>query len=180
VEVAIGVDPSKSSLAVAAVDPLGRVVGTAEFSNDPRGHRALLRWARERGPDRVIGIECSLSFGATLSRLLLQSGEDVREVPTTLTHRQRGRRASQGKSDMVDSVAIARIVASGEVLPSAHRLEVLADLRALVDYRDQLVRARDPGGEPDSCRSGERPARLRNAGCRTFGPRGTGPRRGPC
>jgi transposase len=142
VEVAIGVDPSKSSLAVAAVDPLGRVVGTAEFSNDPRGHRALLRWARERGPDRVIGIECSLSFGATLSRLLLQSGEDVREVPTTLTHQQRRRRASQGKSDLVDSVAIARIVASGEVLPSAHRLEVLTDLRALVEYRDQLVRAR--------------------------------------
>jgi transposase len=142
VEVAIGVDPSKSSLAVAAVDPLGRVVGTAEFSNDSRGHRALLRWARERGPDRVIGIECSLSFGATLSRLLLQSGEDVREVPTTLTHQQRRRRASQGKSDLVDSVAIARIVASGEVLPSAHRLEVLTDLRALVEYRDQLVRAR--------------------------------------
>ena len=141
-EVAIGVDPSKSSLAVAAVDPLGRVVGTAEFPNDSRGHRTLLRWARERGPDRVIGIECSLSFGATLSRLLLQSGEDVREVPTTLTHQQRRRRASQGKSDLVDSVAIARIVASGEVLPSAHRLEVLTDLRALVEYRDQLVRAR--------------------------------------
>ena len=141
-EVAIGVDPSKSSLAVAAVDPLGRVVGTAEFPNDPRGHRTLLRWARERGPDRVIGIECSLSFGAALSRLLLQSGEDVREVPTTLTHQQRRRRASQGKSDLVDSVAIARIVASGEVLPSANRLEVLTDLRALVEYRDQLVRAR--------------------------------------
>jgi transposase len=142
VEVAIGVDPSKSSLAVAAVDPLGRVVGTAEFPNDSRGHRTLLRWARERGPDRVIGIECSLSFGATLSRLLLRSGEDVREVPTTLTHRQRRRRASQGKSDLVDSVAIARIVASGEVMPSARRLEVLTDLRALVEYRDQLVRAR--------------------------------------
>ena len=62
-EVAIGVDPSKSSLAVAAVDPLGRVVGTAEFSNNPRGHRALLEWVGERGPDRVIGIECSLSYG---------------------------------------------------------------------------------------------------------------------
>lgn len=102
----------------------------------------MLGWVGERGPDRVIGIECSLSYGATLSRVLLRSGEDVREVPTTLTHRQRRRRASQGKSDMVDSVAIARIVASGEVLPSAHRLEVLADLRALVEYRDQLVRAR--------------------------------------
>jgi transposase len=42
----------------------------------------------------------------------------------------------------VDAVAVARIVASGEVLPSAHRVEVLTDLRALVDYRDQQVRAR--------------------------------------
>jgi transposase len=142
VEVAIGVDPHKGSLAVAAVDPLGRVLGAGEFSNDPRGHRALLGWVRERGADRVIGIECSLSYGASLSRLLLAAGEDVREVPTTLTYRERRRRASQGKSDLVDSVAIARIVASGEVLPSAHRVEVLTDLRALVDYRDQLVRAR--------------------------------------
>jgi len=142
VEVAIGVDPAKGSLAVAAVDPLGRVLDAREFSNDPGGHRALLGWVRERDRDRVIGIECSLSYGAALSRLLLHSGEDVREVPTTLTFRERRRRHSQGKSDLVDSVAIARIVASGEVLPSAHRVEVLTDLRALVDYRDQLVRAR--------------------------------------
>jgi transposase len=142
VEVAIGVDPAKGSLAVAAVDPLGRVLDAGEFSNDPRGHRALLGWVRDRAPDRVIGIECSLSYGAALSRLLLCSGEDVREVPTTLTFQQRRRRGSQGKSDLVDSVAIARIVASGEVLPSAHRIQVLSDLRALVDYRDQLVRAR--------------------------------------
>jgi transposase len=142
VEVAIGVDPAKGSLAAAAVDPLGKVLDAREFSNDPTGHKALLGWARERGPDRVIGVECSLSYGASLSRLLLGAGEDVREVPTTLTHRERRRRRSQGKSDLVDSVAIARIVASGEVLPSAHREEALADLRALVDYRDQLVRAR--------------------------------------
>lgn len=141
-EVAIGVDPHKGSLAVAAVDPLGKVGGTGEFSNDPRGHRALLGWIRGQDPDRVIGIECSLSYGASLSRVLLAAGEDVREVPTTLTSRERRRRRSQGKSDLVDSVAIARIVAGGEVLPSAHRVEMLADLRALVDYRDQLVRTR--------------------------------------
>jgi transposase len=142
VEVAIGIDPAKGSLAVAAVDALGRVLGAREFPNDPRGHRALLGWVRERDPDRVIGIECSLSYGASLSRFLLHSGEDVREVPTRLTFQERRRRGSQGKSDLVDSVAIARIVASGEVLPSAHRVQVLTDLRALVDYRDQLVRAR--------------------------------------
>ena len=141
-EMAIGVDPAKGSLAVAAVDVLGRVLDAREFSNDPRGHRALLGWVRERGPNSVIGIECSLSYGASLSRFLLDAGEDVREVPTTLTFQQRRRRHAQGKTDLVDSVAIARIVASGEILPSAHRVEALADLRALVDYRDQLVRAR--------------------------------------
>ena len=141
-EVAIGIDPAKSSLAVAAVDPLGKVLGAGEFSNDAKGHRALLRWVLERGRDRVIGIECAASYGAGLSRLLLGCEEDVREVPTTLTHRERRRRASQGKSDLVDSVAIARIVASGEDLPSPRRLELLSDIRALVDYRDQLVRAR--------------------------------------
>jgi Transposase len=103
VEVAIGVDPAKGSLAVAAVDPLGRVLGAREFSNDPKGHRALLGWVRERDPDRVIGIECSLSYGASLSRLLLHAGEDVREVPTRLTAHERRRRGSQGKPDLVDS-----------------------------------------------------------------------------
>jgi hypothetical protein len=77
-----------------------------------------------------------------LSSVLLGAGEDVRQVPTTLTHRERRRPHALGKSDLVDSVAIARIVASGEVLSSAHRVEALTDLRALVDYRDQLVRAR--------------------------------------
>jgi transposase len=39
-------------------------------------------------------------------------------------------------------VATAQLTTSGEVLPSAHRVEVLTDIRALVEYRDQLVRAR--------------------------------------
>jgi hypothetical protein len=87
VEVAIGIDPAKDSLAVAAVDALGRCLALP-ISNDSKGHRA------------------------------------------------------QGKSDLVDSVAIARIAASGEELPSARMLELLTDIRALVGFRDQLVRAR--------------------------------------
>jgi transposase len=39
-------------------------------------------------------------------------------------------------------VAIARVVAADETLPSARRTALLADLKLLVDYRDQLVRAR--------------------------------------
>jgi transposase len=70
------------------------------------------------------------------------SGEDVHEVPPSLTAGQRRRRRFQGKSDVVDSVAIARVVAGEQALPSASRQGLLSDLRLLVDYRDQLVRAK--------------------------------------
>jgi transposase len=140
-EVAIGIDTHKASLAAAAVDALGRVLGIREFANDPTGHRSLLRWVAEQGQPRTVGIEGSLSYGSAAARALLAQGEDVREVAPSLTHLER-RRRSKGKSDPVDAVAIARVVAADETLPSARRTALLADLKLLVDYRDQLVRAR--------------------------------------
>jgi transposase len=62
--------------------------------------------------------------------------------PSVATHAERRKRRSQGKSDLVDAVAIARVVARDEDLPSARRTGKLSDLKLLVDYRDQLVRAR--------------------------------------
>jgi transposase len=140
-EVAVGVDSHKASLAAAAVDPVGRVLGAREFPNDPKAHEALLRWVRGYGSSRRIGIECSLSYGSAAAKYLLSEGEDVREVPTSLAVRQR-RRRHQGKSDLIDAVAIARVVATEKDLPSASRVALLSDLRLLVDYRDQLVHAR--------------------------------------
>jgi transposase len=140
--VAIGVDSHKSSLAAAGVDELGRSLGAREFANTPAGHKRLLGWARAVGEARVIGVEGSGIYGAGLAGFLLLAGEDVREVPASLTHRERRRKASQGKSDVVDALAIARVVAREKELPTPERSVVLADLKALCDYRDQLVRAR--------------------------------------
>lgn len=131
-----------SVLAAAAVDELGRALGAREFRNNPTGHRALLRWARARGEPRTIRVEGSGSYGAGLARHLLSVGETVREVPASLAHRERRRKGSQGKSDPVDALAIARVVAREEELPSPERTGVLQDLKLLSDYRDQLVRSR--------------------------------------
>jgi transposase len=141
VEVAIGIDTHKGSLAAAAVDPLGRVLDVREFANDPKGHRSLVQWVKLQEHPRRIGIEGSLSYGAAAARTLLEGSEDVREVAPSLTHLER-RRRSKGKSDPIDAVAIARVVAAEETLPSARRTTLLSDLKLLVDYRDQLVRAR--------------------------------------
>lgn len=141
-EVAIGIDSHKGSLAAAAVDRLGRVIAELELANDPKGHTALLRWVQGQAVDRVVGIEGALGYGAGAASRLLQAGEDVREVPAALTHRERGHRRSQGKSDPIDAIAIARVVSREEGLSSAHRQVLLVDLKLLVGYRDELVRSR--------------------------------------
>jgi transposase len=138
-DVAVGIDSHKSSLAVAGLDALGRVVASKEFPNDERGHAA---WVRSKGASRVIGIECSGSYGAGIARHLMAAGEDVKEVPAFLSHRERRTRPSKGKSDVADAVAIARVVARGEGLASPVRSEVFQDLKMLVDQRDHLVHAR--------------------------------------
>jgi transposase len=114
--VAIGVDSHKSSLAVGALNEVGQLEEVREFTNDRPGHEAVLTWIQQRGPERVIGIEGSGSYGAGLVRRLLDAGEDVREVPAFLTHRERKKNPSLGKSDVNDAVAIARVVARGEGL----------------------------------------------------------------
>ena len=140
--VAIGIDSHKRSLGAGATDELGREVAAKEFPNDPQGHRALLAWTRAQGIDRVIGFEGSGSYGAGIARFLLQAGEDVREVPAFVAHRERKKSPSKGKSDHADAIAIARVTARGEGLFSPHRNGVLHDLKLLSDHRDQLVRAR--------------------------------------
>jgi transposase len=140
-EVAIGIDSHKSSLAAAAVDELGRLVSECQFENNPQGHAALLKWSSATARTRRIGIECSATYGAGLAAKLRHAGEDVREVPTTLSNREARRKPSRGKSDPSDALAIARVVAREDGLPVAGR-NGLEDLKLLADHRDQLVRAR--------------------------------------
>jgi transposase len=141
-DVAIGVDAHKQTLAAAAVDSVGRVIVEAEFRNDAAGHKRFVAWAQQQPGARVIGIEGSGSYGAGLARRLLAAGEDVREVPSQLTYRERRRDSTHGKSDHIDAVAIARVVVRDQPLGSPARVQGLADLKLLCDYRDQLVRTR--------------------------------------
>ena len=102
----------------------------------------LTEWVIAYGPARVIGIEGSGKYGAGLARHLLARGEQVSEVPAFLSHRERKKHPSRGKSDTQDAVAIARVVTRGDGLSSPQRSEFATDLKLLSDHRDQLIRAR--------------------------------------
>lgn len=139
---AVGVDTHKATLAAAAVDDVGRQVSMREFPNDPAGHRKASDWIEQLGAERVVGIEGSGLFGAAFSWFLLERGEKVHEVPAGLTFRERNRKRSDGKSDPVDALAIARVVAREEHLPIPKRAGLMVDLKLLNSHREHMIRSR--------------------------------------
>lgn len=108
-EVYGGVDTHKDSHTAAAVDRLGRVLGTAQFAADAAGYVALLAWLSSFGTLIRTGIEGTGSYGHGLARYLAGAGEPVVEIDRP----DRKLRRSAGKSDPIDAIAAARAAAGG-------------------------------------------------------------------
>jgi len=140
-EIYIGIDSHRSTLTAAAIDAIGRVLDVAEFHNDPQGHRRLLTWRQRLDGGVRIGIESSGNYGNGLARMLIAAGEDVFEVPANLSHRE-AKRQGRGKSDPIDAVAIARVVAREQALPRPRVDQAHENLKLLSDHFDQLKRQR--------------------------------------
>ena len=105
-----GVDTHKDVHVAAALDHLGRELGTESFPTTPHGYRELLSWLSSFGQVKSVGVEATGSWGAGLSRFLGHIGIDVIEV--NCSNRQNRRR--KGKSDPTDAIAAAKAVISGE------------------------------------------------------------------
>ena len=134
-----GVDTHKDVHVAAALDQLGRLLGTSSFPTTPAGYRQLARWLRQHGELDKVGVEGTGSYGAALARLLRLDGAEVIEV--SRPNRQVRRRF--GKSDVVDAIAAARAVQSGEATatPKTHDGPVEA-LRALKAVRRSANKSR--------------------------------------
>jgi transposase len=138
-----GVDTHLDVHVAAALDPLGRVLGTQVFPTTAAGYRKLLAWLRSFGQLGPVGVEGTGSYGVALSRYLSARGVQVIEVARP--NRQVRRR--YGKTDVVDAIAAARAVMSGEASasPKAHDGAVEA-LRALKVLQRSVNKARIQAG----------------------------------
>ena len=123
-----GVDTHLDLHVAAALDPLDGVLGTASFPTTAAGYRQLLAWLRSHGQVGRVGVEGTGTYGAALARHLTAQGVPVIEV--NRPNRQVRRR--HGKTDVIDAIAAARAVMSGEAssTPKSHNGSVEA-LRAL-------------------------------------------------
>ena len=137
--VTVGVDTHADVHVAAALDPLGRVLGTHAVPTTPAGFAELAAWARQFGPLARVGIEGTGSYGSGLTRWLRARGHAVVEVDRP--NRQVRRR--RGKSDAVDAEAAARAALAGTatVQPKAGDGPVEM-IRALRLARRSAVKAR--------------------------------------
>jgi transposase len=126
-----GVDTHQDLHVAATLDQLGRVLGTQSFPTTPAGYRQLHRWLLSFGRLDRVGVEGTGSYGSALARHLTSEGVPVIEVARP--NRQLRRR--HGKTDVIDAIAAARAVQSGEATgtPKSHDgpVEALRTLKAV-------------------------------------------------
>ena len=86
--VVIGVDPHKLSATIEVVDGHERMLGSGRFTTDRAGFAAMRRYAKA-WPGRVWAVEGANGVGRPLAQRLLESGEQVVDVPAKLAARVR-------------------------------------------------------------------------------------------
>ena len=124
-----GVDTHLDIHVAAALDPIGGLLGVAEFPTSPAGHDELLGWLLDFGPVARVGVEGTGAYGAGLARFLRRSGVEVLEVDRP--NRQARRR--QGKSDTIDAIEAARAAQADRQLGQAKTRDGNVEaIRALV------------------------------------------------
>ena len=130
----IGVDAHKRVHMAVAIDANGRELAQWRGANTPAGWQVLQHWAATLGDTSCWGIEGAGQYGHGLAQQLVAIGAPVVEVNPRLTAGMRRGGRTRGKSDRLDALAVARVVAQeGDALPAVlpdDASAVLAELTA--------------------------------------------------
>lgn len=138
-DIIVGVDTHKSLHAAVAINGLGAMLGTTTCPTTCRGYEQLESWASSFGLVKAYGIEGTGSYGAGLSRSLMENGNTVIEV----NRPNRQLRYQEGKSDPLDAEGAARSVLSGQANAEPKTgLGVVEMIRHFKIARDTAVKSR--------------------------------------
>jgi transposase len=141
-QVLIGVDPHKASIAVAAVSEVGELLECATFPQNRSGLRTLERWAK-RFPKRRWAIENAGGLGRHLAQRLSAAGESVVDVPPKLSAKVRLLSTGNArKNDRLDALATALAAWRNERLPAVDPEAGVEVMRLLSERREDLLAER--------------------------------------
>src|SRR5579864_6475287 len=137
--VLIGIDPHKATHTAVAVDTDETTIGELTVQADRHQVERLLKWAIDF-PERRWAIESANGLGFLLAQQLVAAGEDVVDVPPTLSARVRllGSGKAQ-KNDPNDALATAIAALRGRRLQQVQLDDHVAVLRMLAKRHRDVV-----------------------------------------
>ncbi|MEV6056384.1 transposase [Streptomyces sp. NPDC052107] len=171
----IGVDPHKSSHAAVAIDAAGHQVAQRRFVVNAGTFRQLLRWC-EQWPERRFAVEGTRGLGRTLAQQLAAAGENVVDVPSTLSARARLLAiGGDRKTDAAEALHVAQVARFRDDLRTVVPEGQTTILRPLTERHDDLVHERTrvlnrlhavlrdlvPGGAPTGLSAGKAAAAMK-------------------
>ena len=134
-----GVDTHRDARTLCLLDRMGRRIGTFKFDADAKGYDALAGKIGDPATCAGVGIEGTGSYGAGLTRRLVELGYCVYEVMVPGRAR---RKPGRPKSDPADAEAAARqVIARTDLSKPKDQSGRTEDLRQLMIARDRLVQA---------------------------------------
>jgi transposase len=143
--IVIGADPHKNPHTCSALAAVtGELSRHRTDAARPTGHGRLLAWARSLDGERVWAIEDCRHVSGGLERFLVAHGEQVVRIAPKLMAGARKSARERGKSDPIDSTAVARAALREGIgsLPTAYLDERALEIRLLLDHHDDLVAQR--------------------------------------
>jgi transposase len=138
IDAAVGVDTHRDTHEAEIISPAGIVLATTQIPNTSSGFTQLLAWITEHapGPNVVVAVEGTRSYGIGLSRALASAGLTVLECEQPTTSARRGK----GKSDTIDAHLAALFVLRQDDrhLPTPRADGTREALRILLSARSEL------------------------------------------
>jgi hypothetical protein len=173
--ITIGIDPHKSSLTAVAIDASGHPIGQRRLAVNAGTFTQLMKWANA-WPQRRFAVEGANGLGRGIAQQLAATGEQVVDVPATLSVRARLLTTGGGrKTDTTDALSVAQVALHRTDLRTVTAEDQTTILRLLSERRDDLAHERArvlnrlhallrdliPGGAPTGLSADKAAALLR-------------------
>lgn len=137
--IVLGVDTHKDFHVGAVLTVAGVLLATHSFAANSTGYQHLLLWAHRFGEVSTAGVECTGSYGSSLTKYLHSQHVLVFEI----SQPDRALRRKMGKTDPIDAEAAARAVLAGRALSiPKNGCGASEDLRQMRVVKSSAVKAR--------------------------------------
>jgi transposase len=135
----IGIDPHKRSHTAVVLDEDEEIAAQLRVAADRRQLDRLLAWASD-WPERIWAVENVNGLGRLLAQQLVLAGEQVVDVPASLSHRTRKLSGKSGrKTDEHDARSVAITAAHPGRLRTVELEDFSQALGLILDRRRHLV-----------------------------------------